>query len=310
MKLGAKLAASVAGLMLMAGAAFAEFPDRPIEIIVPWPPGDLEDVVARMISEQLQKDFGVPSAVVNMKGGGGVIGASHVAQAEPDGYTVGMFTGNILTAHIIKGRAPFGRDTFEPLAITINYPMALWARSDLPFENVNGLAAYAKEHPVKLGHFGFEGPLTLQTLLAAKTLDFEFAGNAAYDETNCTLLSSGDADVIISSVQLVKSCVASGEAKGIAALTSERLPVMPDMATLDEQVPGIAAPSWAGLFVRAEVPQEVRAKIAASAEKVMQSEAMAELANNTGAVLGWTGGDAAKAYVGEQYGRVESLIGK
>ncbi len=298
------------GLMLMAGTAQAEYPERPVEVIVPWPPGDLEDVVARLISDQIQKDFGVPSAVVNMKGGGGVIGANHVAQARPDGYTVGMFTGNILTAHIIKKRAPFGRDAFEPLGIIINYPMGLWARGNLPFSDLAGLAAHAKKNPVKLGHFGFNGPPTRQTLLAAKRLGFKFAGNAAYDETNCTLLASGDADVIVSTVKLIKPCLDSGEAKGLAAYTANRISILPNLATLDEQVPGIATPAWAGLFVRAQVPADVRKKIAASAVKALNSKRVKDIEANTGAVIGWTDGKAAVRFVDEQYKRVEALLAK
>lgn len=300
--------AIVAVAALGPNAALAEYPERPVEVVVPWPPGDLEDVIARLISDQIQTDYGVPSAVVNMKGGGGVIGASHVAEAAPDGYTIGMFTGNILTAHIIKGRAPFGTDTFEPIGIAINYPMALWARGDLPFDDLAGLAAYAKENPVKLGHFGFNGPPTRQTLLTAKALGFEYAGNAAYDETNCTLLASGDADVVVSTVKLMKPCLDSGEAKGLAAYTAARISVLPDLPTLEEQVPGVAAPAWAGLFVRADVPQDVRDKIGASAARVMASDAVAEIAANTGAVLSWVDGEAAAAFVAEQYDRVDALL--
>jgi tripartite-type tricarboxylate transporter receptor subunit TctC len=243
-----------------------------------------------------------------MKGGGGVIGASHVAEAAADGYTIGMFTGNILTAHIIKGRAPFDQNAFEPLGIAINYPMGLWTRADMPFDDLAGLAAYAKDNPVKLGHFGFNGPPTRQTMLTAKTLGFEYAGNAAFDETNCTLLSNGDADVIVSTVKLVKPCLSSGEAKGLAAYTAERISILPDLATLDEQVPGIATPAWAGLFVRADTPQDARDKIAASAATVMASETVAGIAANSGAVLTWVDGDAAAAFVSEQYDRVTVLL--
>lgn len=302
------LASALACASLVSAFAQAEYPERPVEIIVPWPPGDLEDVVARMISDQIQKDYGVPSAVVNMKGGGGVIGASHVAEAPADGYTIGMFTGNILTTHIIKKRAPFDQKTFQPLGIAISYPMGLWARGDLPFNDLKGLAAYAKDHPVKLGHFGFNGPPTRETMVMAKKLGFKFAGSAAYDETNCTTLASGDADVVISSVKLMKSCLDSGEAKGLAAYTSARIKLFPNLATLDEQVPGIAAPSWAGLFVRSDVPQDVREKIEASANKVLHSQAAADLEKSTGAVIDWTVGKAATDFVAEQYKRVEALL--
>ncbi|MEZ5801551.1 MAG: tripartite tricarboxylate transporter substrate-binding protein [Nitratireductor sp.] len=270
--------------------------------------GDLEDVLARIISDQVQTDYSVPSAVVNVKGGGGVIGATQVQQAEADGYTVGVFTGNILTAHIIAGRAPFGQDAFEPLGVFINYPMALVARADLPFSDMAGLAEYAKSNPVKLAHFGFKGPPTLQTMLAAKTLGFEYAGSAAFDETNCTLLSSGDADVMITTIKLSKACLDSGEAKAIAAYTSDRISVLPDVATLEEQVPGVAAPAWAGLFVRAGTPEDVRAKISASAIKALDSDKVKAIAADTGAVIKWHDAASSAAYVADQYKRVEKLL--
>ena len=304
-KIAAVLAVSAATIT---GPAFAEFPERPIEVVVPWPPGDVEDIIARLISDQLQADYGVPSAVVNMKGGGGIIGASHVAEAAADGYTIGMFTGNILTAHIIKERAPFGRDTFVPLGIAVNYPMGLWTRSDMPFDDVAGLAEYAKSNDVSLGHFGFKGPPTRQTMLAAKKLGFEFSGSAAFDETNCTTLTNGDADVVISTVKLLKVCLDSGDAKGLAAFTATRISILPDLPTLDEQVPGIAAPAWAGIFVRADTPQDARDKISAAAAKVMASDEVAAIAARTGAVLGWVDGDAAVEFVDTQYLRVEQLF--
>jgi len=304
------LTAGTAMLLLALGttAAFAEYPERPVEIVVPWPPGDLEDVIARMISDQIQEDYDVPSAVANQPGGGGVIGATNIWQSGTDGYTVGMFTGNILTAHVIAGRAPFGQDAFTPVGIAISYPMALWVRADLPVHDMAELAAYAQDHPVSLGHFGFNGPPTRQTLLAAQTLGFQFSGSAAFDETNCNTLASGDADAVVSTVQLMRACLDSGEARPIAAYTSARIGVLPDVATLEEQVPGVAAPAWAGLFVPAGTPQEVIDRIAASAERVMHSPAMAELAQTTGAVLDWMPGQAAADYVADQYTRVETLM--
>jgi tripartite-type tricarboxylate transporter receptor subunit TctC len=310
MKLKTTLAAGTAllAIAISTGAALAEFPERPVEIVVPWPPGDLEDVVARMISDQIQDDYGVPSAVVNQPGGGGVIGATNVWQSGTDGYTIGMFTGNILTAHIIAGRAPFGADAFAPVGIAINYPMALWVRADLPVHDMAELARYAQDNGVSLGHFGFNGPPTRQTLLAAQTLGFEFAGSAAFDETNCNTLASGDADVVVSTVQLMRACLDSGDARPIAAYTSARIGVLPDVATLEEQVPGVAAPAWAGLFVPAGTPQEVIDRIAASAARAMQSDAMGNLAQTTGAVLDWMPGQAAAEFVTDQYSRVETLM--
>lgn len=184
---------------------------------------------------------------MNRPGGGGVIGASSVMRARKDGYTIGMFTGGIMTSHIIAGRAPFGADDFVPVGIAVGYPMALWVRADLPVHDMAELAAYAGDHGVSLGHFGFNSPLTKQTVLAAQKLGFEFSGSVAFDETNCNTIASGDADVVVSSVQLMRACLQSGDVRPVATFTMARIGPLPETATLEEQVPDVAAPSWAGL---------------------------------------------------------------
>lgn len=297
-------------ILALVGVANAEYPERPVQFIVPWPPGDLEDVLTRLIAEQFQSDYGVPAAVVNIKGGGGVVGASKVAEADADGYMVGSFTGNILTSHIIEKRAPFDQDTFEPLGIFLGIPLIIATRASEPYNNLTELADYAKSNPVKFAHYGFAGPPALQMDKAAEVLGFKFSGSAAFDETNCTLLTNGDADIMVTNVKQSQVCIKSGEAKAIATLTMVRINVFPDVATLDEQVPNVAVPAWNGLFVRSGTPQDVRDKITASAIKALNSDPAKALAASTGAVVKWNDADWSQSFIKQQYNRVKAISGK
>ena len=96
MKLFKLLSSAAISLAVLTGSAVADYPERPVEFVVPWPPGDVEDTITRMISDAFQKETGVPSSTVNIKGGGGLIGATHVFNQPADGHTVGAFTANII----------------------------------------------------------------------------------------------------------------------------------------------------------------------------------------------------------------------
>lgn len=300
---------AIAAFATLAAPAWAEYPERPVEFVVPWPPGDIEDTLTRMISKAFQEETGVPASTVNIKGSGGLIGATHVFSQPADGYTVGMFTANIVSAHIIRGNASYDREEFEPLAQIIGYPMMLATSADAPYNNLAELAEYGKSNAVSLGVFGLNGPPALQTLKVAETLGFEFGSITAYDETTCLLLANGEIDVTLGG-GLLKPCLTSGEAKALAAYTTARIPIYPDVATLDEQVPGISTPPWAGLFVRKDTPQEARDVLSRIAKAVVESDEAQELAANTGAVVRWLPADESAAYVAEFYDRFEALLAK
>lgn len=303
------LCSAVVAIAAASGTAFAEYPERPVEFVVPWPPGDIEDTITRMISEAFRKETGVPAKTVNMKGGGGLVGATHVFNQAADGYTVGAFTGNILSAHIIRGNATYDREEFEPLAVIIGYGQVLTANADAPFNNIAELAEHAKSNEVKLGVLGLNGPPALQTLRMADALGFEFASVSSYDEATCQLLQNKEVDVIIGGATL-RPCLISGDAKGIAAYTTARIPIYPDVATLDEQLPGVATPGWTGLFVRKDTPQEARDVISRIAKAVVESEEAQEVGAKVGAVVQWMPTDQANVFIDDFYNRFVALLAK
>lgn len=296
-------------LATLASPVVAEYPGRPIEFVVPWPPGDIEETLTRMIADAVRKETGVPTSTVNIAGGGGLVGATHVFSQPADGYTIGAFTANIISTHIIRGNASYDREEFEPLAAIIGYGQMLAARADAPFSTLAELAEYAKLNDVTLGVVGLNAPPSLQTLKMAETLGFEFASVSGYDEASCLLLFNQEVDVLLGGATM-RSCLVSGEAKGLAALTTARVLIYPDVPTLEEQVPGIATPGWAGLFVRKDTPQEARDVISRIAKEVVESDEAQELASRVGAVVAWTPADEAAAYADVFYGRVLQLLGQ
>ncbi len=118
------IAAVAAAVSLIgASAAFAEYPEKPVEFIVPWPPGDLEDVLTRMIAEDFQAEYGVAAAVVNKPGGGGgpFPGAIDVATAPADGYTIGSFVIAVPVIGHVIGIPELAPEKFDPLGIFLTY---------------------------------------------------------------------------------------------------------------------------------------------------------------------------------------------
>lgn len=300
------LLAGAAMLLPFAGAAYAEYPERPVTFIVPWPPGDIEDQLTRVIADEMSRETGVPARVVNRPGGGGIEGATAVSQASADGYTVGSFVIDIPTMHIIQGNAAYGRDTFEPIGIFLTYPFALVASADAPYDDLAGLAEHAKSNPVRLGHFGYDLVPTMATFAAARALGFSFSADAAFDGLDCSTLATGDVDVMNTTMATVLGCL--DDIKVIAAYTEEPLSVKPDGKLLSEQVEGLNITLWNGLFVPAGTPQEVKDKIAAIAERAVASEAARNLAEATGAGVYWMGEEESAARVEADYAAAEELL--
>lgn len=278
---------AAAAAIALPGVALAEYPEKAVEFIVPWPPGDLEDVLTRMIADEFQATYGVPAAVVNKPGGGGgpFPGAAEVASAPADGYTVGSFVIGVPISGPNTGIPALNPNPFDPLGIFLTYPFVIAASKSAPYQSMAELADYAKSNDVTLGDFGSMLVPTKVTMALAKTMGFDYASEAAFDMLDCNTLASGDADVINTTLQLIMPCME--DVNVLATIGSTRLPLTPDTPTVGELAPELNVSLWNGLFVRKETPADVRAKISAVAEKVMKSEKAAKLAAETGALIYW-----------------------
>ena len=282
------LAASTAIAVLAAPLmAVAEYPEKPVSFVVPWPPGDLEDVLTRFIAEDFQAKYGSPAAVVNKPGGGGgpFPGAIGVATAPADGYTIGSFIIAVPVVGPNIGIPELAPNPFEPLGTFLTYPFVVVAGADAPYDDIAGLAAHAKENDVVLGHFGAPLVPTKVTLALAKSQGFEFASDAAFDALDCNTLASGDVDVMNTTLQLVLPCLDT--VKVLASIGGERIALTPDTPTVAEIDPSLNISLWNGLFVHKDTPADVREKIIAVAQETMKSDRAQKLAADTGALVYW-----------------------
>ncbi len=305
------LTAMALAVAAVTGAAQAEYPEKPVSFIVPWPPGDLEDVLTRMIAEDFQAEYGVAAAVVNKPGGGGgpFPGAIEVANAPADGYTIGSFIIAVPVVGPQIGIPELNPDPFEPLGNFLTYPFVIAAGSNAPYDDMAGLAEHAKSNDVVLGHFGAPLVPTQVTMGLAKEMGFSYASDAAFDALDCNTLASGDVDVINTTLQLILPCL--DDVKVLASIGSERISLTPDAPTVAELAPNLDVALWNGLFVHKDTPADVREKIIAVAQKTVMSERAQKLAAETGALVYWQNAGEVAAQIAtdiETLGGIEKLL--
>ena len=306
LKLTIPMTAMALALTALAGGAKAEYPEKPVEFVVPWPPGDLEDVLTRMIAEDFATEYGVPTAVVNKPGSGGgpFPGAIELANAPADGYTIGSFIIAIPVVGPQIGIPELNPDPFIPLGNFLTYPFVIATSSDAPYSDMAGLAEYAKSNDVVLGHFGAPLVPTQVTFGLAMTMGFAYASDAAFDALDCNTLASADVDVINTTLQLILPCLDSVNV--LASIGNERIPLTPDAPTVAELAPDLNVSLWNGLFVHKDTPQDVQDKIIAVAQKSMMSERAQQLATDSGARVYWQSADEVRAQIATD---IETLAG-
>ena len=301
------LAAAVSLGALAVSPAVAEYPDKPVEFIVPWPPGDMEDVLTRMIAEDFQAAYGQPAAVVNKPGGGGgpFPGAVEVAKAPADGSVIGSFVIGVPVVGPTIGIADLNPDPFDPVGIFLTYPFVIVTSKDAPYKTMQELAEYAKSNDVVLGHFGAVLTPTQVTLALAKNLGFSYASDAAYDALDCNTLASGDVEVMNTTIQLVLPCL--DKIQVLAAVTEERISTAADAPTVKEVDPSLDIALWNGLFVRKDTPADVREKIEAVAKKTMESDRAKKFAAETGAQIYWKDAEASRAQIAKDIATIAEV---
>jgi len=266
----------------------ADYPTGPVQFIVPWPPGDFEDILTRMIAKNMQEATGVSASVVNRPGGGDgpFPGALEVLEAPSDGSVVGSF---VIGVPVVGPKIDIGiaEDSFMPVGIFLTYPFVLAASGDAPYSNMAELAAHAKGNDVVLGHFGAGLTPTQASFAAAAKMGFSFADDSAFDMLDCNTLSSGDADVINTTLALIEPCL--GEINVLANIGSEPIGKLPGVQTLAAQADINDLELWNGLFVTNGTPQDVIDKLAEIGEATMASDEAQQLMKETGARVYWQG---------------------
>ena len=294
------LTAAIAAAALLAGLAQAqaEYPTAPVQFIVPWPPGDFEDVLTRMIAKNMEEKTGVSASVVNKPGGGDgpFPGALEVLNGPTDGSMVGSF---VIGVPVVGPVLDIGieEDSFTPVGIFLTYPFVLAANGDAGYSNMAELASHAKDNDVVLGHFGAGLTPTRASVAAARKLGFEFADEAAFDLLDCNTLSAGDADVINTTLALIEPCL--DDIAILASIGSEPIGKLDGVETLATQAGINDIELWNGLFVKKGTPQEVIDVLSEVAKETMMGEEAQTLMKETGARVYWQDSAASVARITE-----------
>jgi tripartite-type tricarboxylate transporter receptor subunit TctC len=272
-------ALAAAAFIFAAGAtAFAaDYPDRVVTLVVPYPPGGGVDSMARVVAQKLSDAFGQQVIVDNKAGAGGTLGTRLVAHAAPDGYTLLLgHTGTIsinpsLYAH--PGYDP--RKDFAPIGLVASMPVALIAHPSFPAKTVADVIAYAKAQPGKLNvgtsALGTGGYMTAEFFRAETATDvviIPYKGTAPL----MTDLLGGHVPVAFGVLPPALGNIQAGKLRAIAVTSKKRFSLLPDVPTFDESgMPGFEAVLHYGLLAPAGTPKEIIDKLSAELRKLVDT---------------------------------------
>lgn len=263
-------------------AALAQYPTKPVHIVVPYPAGGAVDAFARVLTQQLSEMWGQQVVVDNRPGASTMIGAEQVAKSPPDGYTL-LLTAEltlVIVPHLYE-KIPYDplRD-FAPVVALVSATQALVANPSLPVKTVKNLVALAKAKPGQLtfGSFGngSTGHLNMEVLQAMTGARFNHIPyNGAGPAMNDVI--GGHIDFMLAALSIVKGNVQAGKLHMIGVGSNHRSSEFPDVPTLSESgAPGFEAKSWFGLVAPAGTPPDVIKKINQDVTRVISDHAFAE----------------------------------
>lgn len=257
-------------------AADAAYPNRPVRVIVPFSPGGATDIVARLVSQKLNELWGQPVVVDNRAGAGGNIGGEIAAKANPDGYTLFLTSGSIVTANQhMYAKMPFSPEK-DLIGVTnvASGPQAIVVNPSNPAKTLKEMISLAKAKPKSMT-FGSAG-IGTQTHLAAEN----FVYTAGIEVTHIPYKGEGPAitDLVGGQIQFVTpnlsaaiNQVNSGKLRALAVTSKERSPQLPNVPAVAETLPGFENLGWFGFMVPTGTPKAVINKVHADTVKALQS---------------------------------------
>ena len=277
--LGLAAAGVIATLLPFATPAMAEYPERPLTIIVPWGAGGGTDATARIIGSVLEKELGQPVNVVNRTGGSGVVGHSAIAEADPDGYTLGIATVEIGMMHW-QGLTELTWEDYTPLALMNEDAAGVQVAADSGYDTLEALlAAIEAGEPATfrasgtgqggIWHLAIAGMLNDRGIDPAKVPWVPSEGAAP----GLQELVAGGVNIVPCSLVEARALIDAGRVKSLAIMSANRAELFPDVPTLKEAVGSdwqIGA--WRGIVGPAGLPEDVATKLTAALETVYNSD--------------------------------------
>ena len=268
-------ALTFAALALVAGAACAQYPARPIKWIVPYTPGGITDSVTRLVTQRLEASLGQPVVIENKPGANSIVGAESVARSAPDGYTVlTVIAAHAANATLYAGRLPFDPvKGFAPITLVGAAPLILTVNNDFPAKDVRELIAYARANPgkVSFGSSGVGSAAHLTTELLKQTAGIDML-HVAYKGTApaLTALLAGDIQVLVDVPLTMMPHVRAGKVRALGLFAARRIPGAPEVPTIAEGGgPPVEGSTWLMFLAPAGTPREIVARLAAETARII-----------------------------------------
>lgn len=313
------LLASAAALAALTGPAFAEYPERPITMLVAWSAGGGTDAVARALASQMEDQLGVPVNVVNRTGGAGVVGHTQMVNSRPDGYTIGLGSAELST-YYWSGTAQFTANDVTPIALVNLDASAFNVAADSEWADLRAALDAIKSEPAGTYKLSGMAPGAGYHLAFSALLD-----NEGIDPNKVTVvpsqgaapgfqeLAAGGVEIVPSSLPEAKSMIDAGQVKTLAVLADERLGAFPDVPTVKEAIDvDIAGGTWRGIVAPAGIPDEARQTLIEAVDAAWHSDEFQSFMAERGFGVTYLSGDEFGAFLAEQHeqnGQIMGLLG-
>jgi tripartite-type tricarboxylate transporter receptor subunit TctC len=304
----------VIAVLLLASAipAAAEYPERPLTIIVAYPAAGMVDIVARPMAESMKKKFPKGVAVLNRPGGGGSLGMAEMVQSKPDGYTIILSPNSTMVIHPQLNDLPYKTpDDYEPILNTISFYTLITVKAESPYKTMQEFMAAAKANPGKL-RVGSPGEgtishLSLERFMAAgnfKTTHVPFGG---WGETSPALLG-GHVDAAMAQPGEVKPLVDAKKLRVLAVTSPQRHPYFPDSPTQKEVGLGEGSGTWFVYTAPKGTPAPVLKYIHDAAKAALEEPSFVALMKARGVEIDYYSGDKLKQTLWKEYKEYGELL--
>ena len=285
------IASAFAGLLALTGPAGAQnFPDHPVTMVIPFAAGGPQDTIGRVFAQRMGELLGQTVVVENVGGAGGMTGSKRVADAAPDGYT--MILGSVGThaqnQTLYKHPLYNVVTDFTPVAFLAETPIAIIARPDFPANNFKEFIAYTKANGAKMqyGSAGAGSATHLACVVLDSAMDTKLV-HVPYKGTGPAMqdLLGSRIDFLCDIIATAKPQIDGGKVKGIAIMTKNRSPVLPNLATTGEQGLDVQAYTWSALFLPKGAPADIVKKLNAAAAGAVETPSVQERMKGLGATV-------------------------